>query len=174
MQKNPNSIHDDVRRLLEEAEAWKCGDHIYPILDSILTTISTIGYGSFLDGLLDGLFDPHANPNPNSQPFSPTCNVIPSKSSKKSACHPLLLAFSKGDKGKLGFDAIQNKMRSHLAKCRGVTKFVICFTDCWDSTKFQDNHYEGLLTLKKVDGVNFMFIMVGVPDSALGICPVEF
>jgi hypothetical protein len=174
MQKTPNTIHDDVRRLLDEAEAWKCGDHIYPILDSILTTISTIGYGSFLDGLLDGLFGPHANPNPNSSPFSPICDVIPSKSSKKSACHPVLMAFSKGDKGKLGFDAIQNKVRSHLAKCRGVTKFVICFTDCWDSTKFQENHYEGLLNLKKVDGVNFVFVLVGVPDSVLAVCPVKF
>ena len=61
------------------------------------------------------------------------------------------------------FDAIQNKVRSHLAKCRGIKKnqkLVICFTDCWDSTKFQDNHYEGLLTLKKVDGVNFIFVLV--------------
>jgi hypothetical protein len=174
MQQTPNTIHEDVRRLLEEAEAWNCGDHVFPILDSILTTISTIGYGSFLDGLLDGLFDPHANPDLNGQPFSPICDVIPSKSSKKAACHPLLLAFSKGDKGRIGFDAIQNKVRSHLAKCRGVTKFVICFTDCWDSAKFQDNHYEGLLTLKKVDGVNFVFVLAGVPDSVLAVCPVKF
>ena len=72
------------------------------------------------------------------------------------------------------FDAIQNKVRSHLAKCREVTKLVVCFTDCWDSPKFQDNHYEGLLTLKKVDGVNFVFVLAGVPDSVLAVCPVKF
>ena len=71
------------------------------------------------------------------------------------------------------FDAIQNKVLSHLAKCRGVTKLVICFTDCWDSPKFQDNHYEGLLTLKKVDGVNLMCVLVGVPDSVLGVIPTK-
>jgi hypothetical protein len=72
------------------------------------------------------------------------------------------------------FEAIQNKMRSLLTKCRGVTKLVVCFTDCLDSTKFQDNHHEGLLTLKKVDGVNFVFVLAGVPDSVLTVCPVKF
>jgi hypothetical protein len=72
------------------------------------------------------------------------------------------------------FNAIQNKVRSYLAKCRGVTKFVVCFTDCWHSTKFQENYYEGLLTLKKVNGVNFVFVLAGVPDSVLTVCPVKF
>jgi hypothetical protein len=75
------------------------------------------------------------------------------------------------------FEVIQNKMRSHLAKCGGIKKYqklAICFTDCLDSTKFQDKHYEGLLTFKKVDGVNFVFIMVGVPDSISGIIPAIF
>jgi hypothetical protein len=168
--------NDAVQKILKEIRSVMPDEasNSFPAIESAIKTISEIGYGSFLDGLLDGLFNPHTNSQVAGQAVEPSCNVIPSKSSKKTACHPLLLAFSKGDKGRIGFDAIQNKVRSHLAKCRGVTKLVICFTDCWDSPKFQDNHYEGLLTLKKVDGVNFVFVLAGVPDSILAVCPVKF
>lgn len=164
-----------VQKILDEIRGAMSGEvsNSYPAIESTVKTISEIGYGSFLEGLLDGLFNPQSNREVDDQTLEPSCNVIPSKSSSKAACHPLLLAFSKGDKGRLGFDAIQNKVRSHLAKCRGVTKMVVCFTDCWDSAKFQDNHYEGLLTLKKVDGVNFVFVLVGVPDSVLGVIPTK-
>ena len=171
--------NDAVQKILDEIRSAMSGEvsNSYPAIESTIKTISEIGYGSFLDGLLDGLFNPETNSQVAGQSVEPYCDVIPSKSSKKAACHPLLLAFSKGDKGRLGFDAIQNKVRSHLVKCRSIKKnqkLVICFTDCWDSPKFQDNHYEGLLTLKKVDGVNFMFVLVGVPDSVLAVCPVKF
>ena len=168
--------NDAVQKILDEISSTIPyeASNSFPAIESTIKTISEIGYGSFLDGLLDGLFNPETNSQVAGQAVEPSCNVIPSKSSKKTACHPLLLAFSKGDKGRISFDAIQNKVRSHLAKCRGVTKFVICFTDCWDSPKFQDNHYEGLLTLKKVDGVKFFFVLVGVPDSVLAVCPVKF
>ena len=167
--------NDAVQKILKEIHSVMPDEasNSFPAIESAIKTISEIGYGSFLDGLLDGLFNPETNSQVEGQAVEPSCNVIPSKSSKKAACHPLLLAFSKGDKGRIGFDAIQNKARSHLAKCRGVTKLVICFTDCWDSPKFQDNHYEGLLALKKVDGVNFMFVLVGVPDSVLGVIPTK-
>ena len=165
--------NDAVQKILKEIHSVMPDEasKSFPAIESAIKTISEIGYGSFLDGLLDGLFNPNTNSQVAGQAMLPICNVIPSKSSKKTACHPLLLAFSKGDKGRIGFDAIQNKVRSHLAKCRGVTKLVICFTDCWDSPKFQDNHYEGLLTLKKVDGVNFVFVLAGVPDSLVTIAP---
>lgn len=168
--------NDAVQKFLGEIRSAMPDEasNSFPAIESAIKTISEIGYGSFLDGLLDGLFNPNTNSQVAWQAMEPICDVIPSKSSTKAACHPLLLAFSKGDKGRLGFDAIQNKLRSHLAKCRGVTKLVICFTDCWDSPKFQDNHHEGLLTLKKVDGVNFMFVLVGVPDSVLAVCPIKF
>ena len=171
--------NDAVQKILKEIRSVMPDEasNSFPAIESAIKTISEIGYGSFLDGLLDGLFNPETNSEVAGQAVEPSCNVIPSKSSTKAACHPLLLAFSKGEKGRLGFDAIQNKVRSHLAKCRGIKKnqkLVICFTDCWDSTKFQDNHYEGLLTLKKVDGVNFIFVLVGVPDSVLAACPVKF
>jgi hypothetical protein len=171
--------NDAVQKFLGEIRSAMPDEasNSFPAIESAIKTISEIGYGSFLDGLLDGLFNPNTNSQVAGQAMEPICDVIPSKSSTKAACHPLLLAFSKGDKGRLGFDAIQNKVRSHLAKCRGIKKnqkLVICFTDCWDSTKFQDNHYEGLLTLKKVDGVNFIFVLVGVPDSVLAVCPVKF
>lgn len=167
--------NDAVQKILDEIRSAMSGEvsNAFPAIVSTIKTISEIGYGSFLDGLLDGLFNPQSNPEVDGQTMEPACNVIPAKSSNKAACHPLLLAFSKSDKGRLGFDAIQNKVRSHLAKCRGVTKLVVCFTDCWDSAKFQDNHYEGLLTLKKVDGVHFVFVLVGVPDSVLGVIPTK-
>ena len=165
--------NDAVQKFLVEIRSAMPDEasNSFPAIESAIKTISEIGYGSFLDGLLDGLFNPETNSEVAGQAVEPSCNVIPSKSSKKTACHPLLLAFSKGDKGRIAFDAIQNKARSHLAKCRGVTKLVICFTDCWDSPKFQDNHYEGLLTLKKVEGVNFVFVLAGVPDSVVTIAP---
>jgi len=167
--------NDAVEKILDEIRSAMSGEvsNSYPAIVSTIKTISEIGYGSFLDGLLDGLFNPQSS-DVDDQTMEPACNVIPAKSSNKAACHPLLLAFSKGDKGRIGFDAIQNKVRSHLTKCRGVTKLVVCFTDCWNSAKFQDNHYEGLLTLKKVDGVNFVFVLVGVPDSVSAVCPVNF
>ncbi len=141
------------------------------IIDQILGNILQIGYDNFLEGLADGIFNP--NISPDLIDSGELVNVIPSKGSGSKKCSPVLIAFSKGKLGELGFNGIQNKIRSHLARCRDKTNLVVCFADFWDASAFQDEHYEGLLSLKKKDKVEFVFILIGNPDNVFTIAPVN-
>lgn len=121
---------------------------ISDLIDEIIGHITQVGYDTFLEGLADGIFNPQNNPN--ILDARSLINIIPSRGAGSQVCCPVLFAFSKGKNGKLGFHGIQNKIRAHLTRCRDCTKLVVCFGDVWDSQKFDDNHYEGLLALRAV------------------------
>jgi hypothetical protein len=144
---------------------------ISDLIDEIIGQITQVGYDTFLEGLADGIFNPQNNPN--ILDARSLINIIPSKGAGSQVCCPVLFAFSKGNDGKLGFNGIQNKIRAHLTRCRSFTKLVVCFGDVWDSQKFEDDHYEGLLALKKGDSVAFVFILVGTPNNVVGLAPVK-
>ena len=49
---------------------------------------------------------------------------------------------------------------------------VVVFCDCWNSTSFEEEHREEL-SAHRQNGVNFLFMLVGVPDKTLVPIPVE-
>jgi len=170
------TVGDNVKEKIQEISKYDSflpekSHMISDLIDEIIGHISQVGYDTFLEGLADGVFNPQNNPD--ILDARSLINIIPSKGSGSQVCCPVLFAFSKGNDGNLGFNGIQNKIRAHLTRCRSLTKLVVCFGDVWDSQKFDDDHYEGLLALRKKDQVAFVFILVGTPNDIVGLAPVK-
>ncbi len=63
------------------------------------------------------------------------------------------------------------QVKARLIEARGTIRVVIVFCDCWDSTSFQEEHREELIA-HDGNGVRFLFVLVGVPDTILVPVPV--
>jgi len=151
-------------------------DSIYDakaVIQTILGAIANVGYDNLLDDILDGLLADEIFPG-SGDGGGGACNIIPGHGSSHAACHPVLIALSKGDRGKLGFDAILQRVRTHLVKCRGITRTVIFFSTTWDSAKFADTHFPELQAIHSTDGVRFIFLIAGTPPTTVTRAPVSF
>ena len=50
---------------------------------------------------------------------------------------------------------------------------MVIFDDCWDSAAFEEEQREALRAHAQ-NGMQFLFVLVGVPDKSLAPIPVEF
>ncbi len=166
-----NLSYHILEGLPEDRNLARLPDNVVSALRGLLDVISSIGYHELFERISKGL------PLPSHQLgasglASAGINVIPGTGS--SACHPALIALSKGGGNKVGFDATMQRVRTHLTHCRGITKTVVFFCDSWSSSKFQKTHFEELKALYNKDKVSFVFLMVGNPDSMVTRVPVVF
>jgi hypothetical protein len=88
---------------------------------------------------------------------------------------PIVLAVTKGWSGKepQTFAKVMRQVKARLIESRGAIHVVVVFCDCWDSTSFEEEQREELRAHDQ-NGVNFLFVLVGVPDKSLVPIPVEF
>ena len=155
----------------EDRNLARLPDNVVSALRGLLDVISSIGYDELFERISKGIPLPGSKLTASGL-ASTGINVIPGTGS--SACHPALIALSKGGGNKVGFDATMQRVRTHLTHCREITKTVIFFCDSWSSSKFQKTHFEELKALYNKDKVSFVFLMVGNPDSIVTRVPVVF
>jgi hypothetical protein len=82
------------------------------------------------------------------------------------AARPILLAVTRGWAGKepLAFAKILRQVKAWLIEANQSIKVVVVFCDAWDSASFQQEHREEL-NAHSMNGVRFLFMLVGVPES---------
>jgi hypothetical protein len=73
----------------------------------------------------------------------------------------------------LSFAKVMRQVQARLTESRGNAKLVIVFCDLWDSDSFREEYFEELGAHAR-NGVQFLFLMVGVPDRVLVPVPVRF
>jgi hypothetical protein len=91
------------------------------------------------------------------------------------ASRPILLAVTKGWSGKKpqSFAKVMRQVKARLIEARGAIQVVVVFCDCWDSASFEEEQREELSAFDK-NGIRFLFLLVGVPDTVLTHVPIEF
>jgi len=170
---NNYSMQNLISEILNDSSMGESLHDATPVIKSILEAIANVGYDNLLDDILDGLLVDGTFPDTGEGSRGP-CNIIPGQGSGHAACHPVLIALSKGDRGKIGFDTILQQVRTHLVKCRGITRTVIFFSTTWDSANFADTHYPELQAIYNTDGVRFVFLIAGTPPTTVTRAPVSF
>jgi hypothetical protein len=148
----------------------RTSDAVERLLDRLKAAIAELGYEAVLDDLLDPeLIGGQADS------LLPAQDVTVVPGLPNDTTRPVLLAVTKGWHGKdaLSFTRVTRQVKARLTEARGAVKLVIVFCDCWDSASFQEEHGEELAAHAR-NGVQFQFLMVGVPDRVLVPVPVEF
>lgn len=171
--KNYYSMEKLIAEILNDPSLGDSLVDASPVIKSILGAIENVGYDNLLEDILDGLLGEGTFPEAG-EGGRTSFNIIPGRGAGHAACHPVLLALSKGDRGKFGFDAILQRVRTHLVKCRGITRTVIFFSTNWDSAKFAESHYPELQAIHSADGVRFVFLIAGTPPTTVTRAPVSF
>jgi hypothetical protein len=161
-----------IREILGSLRAGDYETHIKQILESLFAAISQIGFSGLLEDISDGLLANGLLPARRGGSDSAACNIIPTPSQGAACCAKVLIALSRGDKGATGFSSILGKARTHLVRCRGTTKFVIFLCTTWDAAKFCGDYFEELQEIHSKDGVKFVFLLVGTPETSLARVPV--
>lgn len=138
------------------------------VLTPMIAAIGEVGYQVFLE----------RRPRPNrgeGGPWLPTggsplVNVIPG--TPGGTCAPVLVAFSQGRRGPMGFDSIMQEVKTHLIRCGRITRTVFVFCDAWDGASFRKLH-RAELKAHHGNGIGFCFLMAGDPDRLLVQVPVD-
>lgn len=159
-----------IQSILEDPRTPDLGDRVGQALRSALGAIGNLGYDGLVDNIIDGFYPGSLVPGTSGDA---NCSIIPSENADHSQCTPVLLAFSKGATGALGFDGILQKVRTCLARCRGTTKLVLFFCTTWNAEKFTSTHFPELQALAHADGVRFGFLVVGSPPNRVAVVPVD-
>jgi hypothetical protein len=71
------------------------------------------------------------------------------------------------------FARIMRQVKTRLIEAPGAIEVVVVFCDSWDSMSFEEEHREELSAFDR-NGVRFLFLLVGVPDTVLVRVPIEF
>jgi len=90
------------------------------------------------------------------------------------AHRPILLALTRGWNGKdpLSFTRAMRRVKARLTAANGGIEHGVVFCDGWDSPAFEEEHREELEAHAR-RGVQFRFLMVGVPDRVIGSLPID-
>jgi uncharacterized protein (DUF1501 family) len=91
------------------------------------------------------------------------------------ASRPVLLALTKswGGKEQQSFAKVMRQVKARLIEARGAIQVVVVFCDCWDSTSFEEEQREELSAFDQ-NGIRFLFLLVGAPDTVLTQVSIEF
>lgn len=96
-------------------------------------------------------------------------NFIPSR--HKSACCPVLVAVSQGDKRAIGFPNIMKQVREHLIRCIEKTRVVIILCDHWHPGILIDHLAD--LRAHHDRGTRILFLLAGIPERTLAPVAVD-
>ena len=162
----------NIGQFLEEVRKVTNGNAV-PLADQVLTritsAISEVGYANFVKDVTD----PDFVGGQDSPLGWSDINVIPGSS--QGACHPMLVAITRGPsrQGKLGFPVVMDQMKQHLSDCAGITKVVVVLTNSWNTKSFMQDHYDDLRAFHR-DGVRYLFLLIGAPNTSLSVVNVQF
>ena len=67
---------------------------------------------------------------------------------------------------------VMRQVKTRLIESRGAIQVLVVFCDCWDSASFEEEHREELGAFER-NGLRFLFLLVGVPNTVLIQVPVE-
>ncbi len=111
------------------------------LLDRLKAAIAELGY----DAVLEDLLSPDLIGGQDDS-LLPTPDVMVVPGHLADASRPILLAVTKGWKGKdpLAFAKVMRQVKARLTEARGDVKVVVVFCDTWDSASFQEEHREEL------------------------------
>jgi hypothetical protein len=139
------------------------------LLDRLKTAIAELGY----EAVLEDLSSPELVGGEDSLLGSDQVMVIPGY--LDDASRPILLAVTKGWGGKEPqcFAKVMRQVKARLIEARGAIQVVVVVSDCWYSASFEEEHREELNAFDH-NGVRFVFLLVGVPDTVLTRIPIEF
>jgi hypothetical protein len=140
------------------------------LFDRLKAAIAELGYDSVVEDLLSPEL---AGGQEDSLLPYPDITIVPGDLAD--ASRPIVLAVTKGwsGKGPMSFAKVMRHVKARLTESRGQVKVVIVLCDSWDSASFEHEHREELGAHAR-NGVQFLFVMVGVPDRVLVPVPVEF
>ncbi len=142
---------------------------IVKMLERIGMVIAELGY----DALLEDVFSSDLVGGNSSLLGSDEVTVVPGD--QQDATKPILLALTKGctGSGALSFPRVMQQVKTRLIEGEGMIKVVVICCDSWDSTSFQESHSEELSAHHR-KGVEFLLLLVGVPNQVLIPIPVRF
>jgi len=137
------------------------------LLDRLRTAIAELGY----EAVAEDLSSRELIGGEDSLLGSEEVMVVPGH--LEDAARPILLAVTKGSGGNApqSFAKFMRQVKTRLIEANGTIRVVVIFSDCWDSASFEEEHREELRAFDK-NGVRFVFLLVGVPDSVLIPVPV--
>ena len=138
------------------------------LLDRLKTAIAELGY----EAVMEDLSSPALIGGEDSLLASEDVMVVPGQLADTS--RPILLAVTKRWSGKepQSFAKVMRQVKARLIESRGTIQVVIVFCDCWDSASFEEEHREELRAHDQ-NGIRFVFVLIGVPESTLVSIPVE-
>jgi hypothetical protein len=130
------------------------------LLERLKTAIAEFGYAAVADDLISA----DLVGGEDSLLGSDDVMVVPGHLAD--AARPILLAVTRGWAGKepLAFTKIIRQVKARLIEANGAIKVVVVLCDAWDSASFQQEHREEL-NAHSMNGVRFLFMLVGVPES---------
>jgi hypothetical protein len=139
------------------------------LLERLGAAIGELGYEAVVEDLIsDDLIG-----GDDSLLASDEVMVIPGHMDDDS--RPILLAVTRGWNGRdsLSFARVMRQVKARLTQARGGIGHVVVLCVGWDSPAFEEEHREELEAHAR-QGVQFRFLMVGVPDRLLAPVPVGF
>jgi hypothetical protein len=138
------------------------------LLDRLKTAIAELGY----ETVIEDLSSPELVGGEDSLRGSDQVMVVPGY--LDDASRPILLAVTKGWGGKepQSFAKVMRQVKTRLIEARGAIQVVVVFCDCWESASFEEEHREELGAFER-NGLRFLFLLVGVPNTVLIQVPVE-
>ena len=138
------------------------------LLDRLKTAIAELGY----EAVVEELSSPDLVGGDDSLIGSEQVMVIPAYLDDES--RPILLAVTKGWGGKerQSFARVMRQVKVRLIEARGAIQVVLVACNCWDSASFEEEHREEVSAFGR-NGVRFLFLLVGVPNTVLTQIPIE-
>lgn len=136
-------------------------------LEWIHQTLATMGFEKLFAAVTDGDFHPTSN-----SPSGDVNVILRRKRRGTTKPRTVLLALSRGKSGPMRMGAVIPKVCQHLDECRRVTRVVVVICDHWDPRVIEDNLRD--LQRHFDDGVRFLFLLAGTPDTNCAQVPVVF
>ena len=160
------TVKDTVGTLSPESLTAEIVDRL---LDRLRAAIGELGY----EAIVDDLRSPDLLGGDDSLLPSQQIMVVPGHMAD--TFKPVLLAVTRGWNGKapLSFEKVMRQVKTCLIEAKGSVRQVIVVCDSWDSASFEEVHRDELGAHSR-NGVQFEFVLVGVPDRILVALPVAF
>jgi hypothetical protein len=150
-------------------EQLKADTHDRQIARNVLTRIANAVSEFSYENVVNDVSQETFRGGPDSPIGSEDIDLIPSRF--RTGCHSVLVAFSKGEKKKIGFTSIMREVREHLIDCFGTTRIVIVLCDTWTRSILEE-HLRDLRAHYRRK-VRFVFLQAVNPGTTLVPLPVD-
>jgi hypothetical protein len=154
--------------LAEESRGAPTGETVARLLDRLKAAVGELGYEAVVENLVsDDIIG-------GDDPLLASDEIMVIPGHMDDASRPVLLAVTRGWNGKdaLSFTRVMRQVKARLIAGRGTIRHVVVVCNAWDTPAFEEEHREELEAHAR-QGVQFQFVMVGVPDRVIGAIPVE-